>query len=204
MQRQITDNGSLTCNHLTAGTDRCTIRHTAVGDVHSATGIDRCTVRHTAVGDVHKATGIDRGTVRHTAAVDVHGAVIDRCVLRDCIRMNRHPPIQFQIGNSIGFKDNIRTFCCRNISAVFFYIQCRTAAGKVLNLSICSAQASDSSTLAPGQSSAANGIITVGCGNGTALEIRDLIPAGGKRMTAGAFCNGLRGEVPEFITDLEI
>lgn len=82
--------------------------------------------------------------------------------------------------------------------------QCRTAAGKVLNLSICSAQASDSSTLAPGQSSAANGIITVGCGNGTALEIRELIPAGGKRMTAGAFCNGLRGEVPEFITDLEI
>lgn len=82
--------------------------------------------------------------------------------------------------------------------------QCRTAAGKVLNLSICSTQTQNASALAPGQSCAADGAILVGCGSGTALEIRELIPAGGKRMSAAAFLNGLRGEVPEFITGQEI
>ena len=47
-------------------------------------------------------------------------------------------------------------------------------------------------------------ILIVGCGNDSALEILELTPSGGKRMTAAAFRNGLRNTLPEFITELEI
>ena len=80
--------------------------------------------------------------------------------------------------------------------------KCRTAAGKELNVTICAARPVEStSQLSPGKTAGNPGEIVVGCGNNTALEILSLIPSGGKRMSASAFRNGLRGELPEFIIE---
>ena len=57
----------------------------------------------------------------------------------------------------------------------------------------------EKSTLSPGECADVPGKLIVGCGNNSALEILELIPAGGKRMTAAAFRNGMRGGLPEFI-----
>lgn len=82
--------------------------------------------------------------------------------------------------------------------------ECRVASGKILSISLCSVRETANPGLQPGECTAAAGKLIAGCGDQTALEILELIPAGGKRMTAAAFRNGLRGEVPEFITAPEI
>ena len=83
--------------------------------------------------------------------------------------------------------------------------RCRNSAGKELTVSICSARPVKIADAppAPGECTGKAGKLIVGCGDGTALEIMELIPSGGKRMTAAAFRNGLRGELPEFITETE-
>ena len=82
--------------------------------------------------------------------------------------------------------------------------QCRGTDGKVQNITICSAKISDIPAPAVGKCADIAGKLIVGCGNSTALEILELIPSGGKRMNAASFRNGLRGALPEFITELEI
>lgn len=82
--------------------------------------------------------------------------------------------------------------------------KCRNSSGKELAVSICAAKCLTGSPLSPGVCADVNGKIVVGCGNNSALEILELIPAGGKRMNAAAFRNGLRGELPEFIMEAEI
>jgi methionyl-tRNA formyltransferase len=82
--------------------------------------------------------------------------------------------------------------------------KCTDSNGKEINISICSAGISDTAGLLPGECADISGKIIVGCGNSSALEIRELIPSGGKRMTAAAFRNGLRGELPSFIIEAEI
>ena len=82
--------------------------------------------------------------------------------------------------------------------------KCRNSAGKETAVTICSARCLSASPLAPGVCADVNGKLVVGCGNNSALEILELIPSGGKRMSAAAFRNGLRGELPEFIMDAEI
>ena len=42
--------------------------------------------------------------------------------------------------------------------------------------------------------------LLIGCGGDSALEVVELQPAGGKRMTGAAFLNGLRGEKIQFVT----
>ena len=78
--------------------------------------------------------------------------------------------------------------------------QCKTG-GKTGSITICAAKVVTGFELAPGECAGIPGRLVVGCGNHTALEITELIPSGGKRMTAGAFRNGMRGALPEFITD---
>jgi methionyl-tRNA formyltransferase len=82
--------------------------------------------------------------------------------------------------------------------------QLRCADGKIQNITICSAKISDIPAPAVGQCADIAGKLIVGCGDSTALEILELIPSGGKRMNAASFRNGLRGALPEFITELEI
>ena len=77
--------------------------------------------------------------------------------------------------------------------------KCRSGSGKELNVTLCSAKIIEKSTLSPGECADVPGKLIVGCGNNSALEILELIPAGGKRMTAAAFRNGMRGGLPEFI-----
>lgn len=82
--------------------------------------------------------------------------------------------------------------------------QCRIAGGKIQNITICSAKVSDIPAPATALCADIPGRIIVGCGDSTSLEILELIPSGGKRMSAASFRNGLRGALPEFITELEI
>ena len=82
--------------------------------------------------------------------------------------------------------------------------QCVAAGGKVLNISVCSAKVVENSDLQPGKCADIPGKLIVGCGSSSALEILELIPSGGKRMSAAAFRNGLRNTLPEFVTELEI
>ncbi len=82
--------------------------------------------------------------------------------------------------------------------------QLRCADGKIQNITICSAKISDIPAPAVGQCADIAGKLIVGCGDSTTLEILELIPSGGKRMNAASFRNGLRGALPEFITELEI
>ena len=82
--------------------------------------------------------------------------------------------------------------------------QCVASGGKVQNITICSAKIVDNCGLLPGKCADISGKLIVGCGNDSALEILELTPSGGKRMTAAAFRNGLRNTLPEFITELEI
>ena len=84
------------------------------------------------------------------------------------------------------------------------FAKCRSASGKEMSITICSAKCLSASPLAPGQCADAAGKLVVGCGKNTALDILELIPAGGKRMTAAAFRNGMRGELPEFILEDEL
>ena len=82
--------------------------------------------------------------------------------------------------------------------------KCRNSAGKEFSISICSAKCLTASPLPPGQCAEVSGKLVVGCGKNSALESHELIPSGGKRMTAAAFRNGMRGELPEFILEAEI
>ena len=84
------------------------------------------------------------------------------------------------------------------------YAKCRNASGKEQTITICSAKCLTAIPLAPAECANAAGKLVVGCGNNSALEILELIPAGGKRMTAAAFRNGMRGELPTFVMDEEI
>ena len=77
--------------------------------------------------------------------------------------------------------------------------------GKSTVINICKAQvATDVSGIAPGECADLNNRLVIGCGNGTALEILELIPAGKSRMNAASFRNGLRGALPEFPEDIPI
>lgn len=76
--------------------------------------------------------------------------------------------------------------------------ECITSSGKRINITICSAKCLEHTGLQPGETTGTAGRIIVGCSNDTALEILELIPSGGKRMTAAAFRNGMRGELPAF------
>ncbi|MBO5667790.1 MAG: methionyl-tRNA formyltransferase [Lentisphaeria bacterium] len=80
----------------------------------------------------------------------------------------------------------------------------RNAAGKESALTICAARCLSGYELPAGCCADLPGRLVVGCGCGEALEILELIPSGGKRMSAAAFRNGMRGELPEFITEAEI
>lgn len=80
----------------------------------------------------------------------------------------------------------------------------RTSSGKESAFTICSARIVDGYDIAPAQCAELPGRLVIGCGDGRALEIIELIPSGGKRMSASAFRNGMRGELPEFITEAEI
>ena len=82
--------------------------------------------------------------------------------------------------------------------------KCRSKSGKETAVTICAAKCLTASPLAPGVCAEVSGKLVVGCGGNSALEICELIPAGGKRMTAAAFRNGMRGEVPEFILPEEL
>ncbi len=82
--------------------------------------------------------------------------------------------------------------------------KCRAANGKEITITICAAKKTENTGLAAGCCAEIAGKLIVGCGDNTALEITELIPSGGKRMTASAFRNGLRGELPVFITELGI
>ena len=73
--------------------------------------------------------------------------------------------------------------------------------GKETAITICRAAVVTAGNLQPGQCADISGKLIVGCGNDSALEIFELIPAGGKRMTSAAFRNGMRGGLPEFIID---
>ena len=78
--------------------------------------------------------------------------------------------------------------------------QCKIC-GKSSAVTICSAKTVPGFNLAPGECADMSGKLIVGCKNNSALEILELVPSGGKRMTAAAFRNGMRGSLPEFITD---
>ncbi|MBR7121259.1 MAG: methionyl-tRNA formyltransferase [Lentisphaeria bacterium] len=80
----------------------------------------------------------------------------------------------------------------------------RTANGRESTVCICKAKALSGSPLIPGEVTGTPGKLVIGCGRQSALEILELIPAGGKRMTAAAFRNGMRGELPSVIMDEEI
>ncbi len=80
----------------------------------------------------------------------------------------------------------------------------RSANGKESSICICKAKCLSGSPLAPGEVTGTPGKLVIGCGKGSALEILDLIPAGGKRMNAAAFRNGMRGELPSVIMSEEI
>jgi len=82
--------------------------------------------------------------------------------------------------------------------------RCRSKSGKEIAITICASRCLTASPLAPGVCAEVSGKLVVGCGQNSALEISELIPAGGKRMTAAAFRNGMRGEVPEFILPEEL
>lgn len=84
------------------------------------------------------------------------------------------------------------------------FARCRTVSGKEIAITVCAAKCLAASPLAPGQCANAAGKLVVGCGKNTALDILELIPAGGKRMSAAAFRNGMRGELPEFILEDEL
>ena len=71
-------------------------------------------------------------------------------------------------------------------------------------INICKAKVVSGFELAPGECADLPGRLVVGCGNGTALEIIELIPSGAKRMNAGAFRNGLRGKLPVFPEEISI
>lgn len=43
-------------------------------------------------------------------------------------------------------------------------------------------------------------VLAIGCGEDSALEVVEIQPAGGKRMTGSAFLNGLRGESLRFVS----
>lgn len=75
----------------------------------------------------------------------------------------------------------------------------RIPGGKESAMTICQAKILHASPLVPGECADVNGKLIVGCGDHSALEIVELIPSGGKRMTAASFRNGLRGSLPEFI-----
>lgn len=77
----------------------------------------------------------------------------------------------------------------------------QSGSGKQGALTICSCKIAEGFTLAPGECAVISGRIIVGCGGNTALEIMELIPAGGKRMNAAAFRNGMRGALPLFTTE---
>ena len=74
--------------------------------------------------------------------------------------------------------------------------------GGIIN--VCKAAVVSGFQLAPGECADLPGRLVVGCGNGTALEILELIPSGAKRMNAGAFRNGLRGKLPVFPEEISI
>ncbi len=77
----------------------------------------------------------------------------------------------------------------------------QNGSGKSGAMTICSCRVVDDFVLAPGECAALPGRIVAGCGENSALEILELIPAGGRRMSAAAFRNGMRGQVPVFITE---
>ena len=71
-------------------------------------------------------------------------------------------------------------------------------------INICKAAVVSGFDLAPGECADLPGRLIVGCGNGSALEILELIPSGAKRMNAAAFRNGLRGQLPVFPEEISI
>lgn len=78
---------------------------------------------------------------------------------------------------------------------------CRSSSGKSGAITICACRMAEGFDLTPGECADLPGRIVVGCGENSALEILELIPAGGKRMSAAAFRNGMRGSLPVFITE---
>ena len=76
---------------------------------------------------------------------------------------------------------------------------CRMPGNRETTLTVCASHSADVCGLAPGQCADIPGKLVVGCGENSAVEIVELIPSGGKRMTAAAFRNGMRGGLPEFI-----
>jgi len=70
--------------------------------------------------------------------------------------------------------------------------------GKGMILTICRAEKRENLSLPPGKCALLPGKLVVGCAENSAIEILELTPAGAKRMSAAAFCNGLRGEFPDF------
>ena len=81
---------------------------------------------------------------------------------------------------------------------------CRLPGGRTAAVTLCAGRIAAGCDLAPGRCAAVPGRLIVGCGAGSALEILELLPAGGKRMTAAAFRNGLRGELPEFLPECDL
>lgn len=80
----------------------------------------------------------------------------------------------------------------------------RNSSGAPGVINICKAAVVSGFDLAPGECADISGKLIVGCGNGTALEILELIPSGAKRMNAAAFRNGLRGQLPVFPEEISI
>jgi len=78
--------------------------------------------------------------------------------------------------------------------------KCRVS-GKETAVTVCRCAVAAGFELAPGTCAEVSGKLIVGCGKNSALEIFELTPSGGKRMTSAAFRNGMRGGLPEFIID---
>jgi len=76
------------------------------------------------------------------------------------------------------------------------------AGSRCTALNICSARViSGFEGLKPGECADLPKRIVVGCADNSALEIMELIPTGAKKMDAASFRNGLRGALPEFLTE---
>ena len=76
----------------------------------------------------------------------------------------------------------------------------RSPSGRSGSLTLCAGIPAEGRA-EPGECADLPGRLVVGCGDGTMLEITELTPAGGRRMTAAAFRNGLRGELPRFVLE---
>lgn len=79
--------------------------------------------------------------------------------------------------------------------------RCRIPDGREITVTLRRCREAAGFALAPGRCAELPGRLVVGCGGNSALEILEILPSGGKLMSAAAFRNGMRGKLPEFIAE---